>query len=340
MKLFKSISSITTALKLKTKPPVDVDSIKKRLQDDFYQLLEKNYSERELDTLNSNLGQDQTDALIRSYTNKNLLISTAASVIPGPLGVLSAIPQMVLIMSNQMKMIYDLGCAYDKEEFFNKDILLDIPIMAFGGQTNLNLIQDAENLLDSPVEKLKDKSLDLGTAMVKQNLKKSMVTFIPVGGTVIMNIWTKMATKKIATKSQAFFDPNQTLAPPLSANPALEKDIEREKLKVLINLIESDGNIGENQIDFILPVIQNCSLSNQNKELLVKEAQQLDSNFEINYSILNKDESEIDTLLMDMSILAKRDHYIHPAEKSYILEVCDKTAGDKELALDLLQLDD
>jgi len=59
------------------------------------------------------------DMLIQSYSNKNALISGAASLVPGPLGIATAVPEIIAVTKNQIEMIYDVAKSFgQKEDFF------------------------------------------------------------------------------------------------------------------------------------------------------------------------------------------------------------------------------
>lgn len=59
------------------------------------------------------------DMLIQSYSNKNALISGAASLVPGPLGIVTAVPEIIAVTKNQIEMIYDVAKSFgQKEDFF------------------------------------------------------------------------------------------------------------------------------------------------------------------------------------------------------------------------------
>lgn len=58
--------------------------------------------------------------LIQSYSNKNALISGAASLVPGPLGIATAVPEIIAVTKNQIEMIYDVASHSGKKEDFKE----------------------------------------------------------------------------------------------------------------------------------------------------------------------------------------------------------------------------
>ena len=186
---------------------IDLSALQNQLNNGIFSTMESAFQACIADKGNSQYTQADIDAIVADYAKKNMLLAAASSVVSGPLGILGSIPELLLNFKNQFGMIYDLSCANEKESFLNKDLLLDIPIAAFGGNTQLMAMQNnAQDLIDSPVAVLKEKVQTLGKGMIDRTLKKSIAQFIPVGGPIIMGIWAKAATKKIANTSTSFFD--------------------------------------------------------------------------------------------------------------------------------------
>jgi uncharacterized protein (DUF697 family) len=75
------------------------------------------------------------DGIITTYANQNALIAGAANLVPGPWGVLTIVPEITLVIRNQIQMIYDLGVAHGKEAHLSKETLLAIFYTVIGGGT-------------------------------------------------------------------------------------------------------------------------------------------------------------------------------------------------------------
>lgn len=50
--------------------------------------------------------------LIAKYSNQSALISGGLSLVPGPWGMLAAVPEIALILRCQLMLIYDIGMAH------------------------------------------------------------------------------------------------------------------------------------------------------------------------------------------------------------------------------------
>ena len=75
----------------------------------------------------NNLPQlDSVSGLISSYTRNNAAISGGASLIPGPWGMAAVIPELTLVIRNQIQMVYDIGVANGKQAQLTKELLMGI----------------------------------------------------------------------------------------------------------------------------------------------------------------------------------------------------------------------
>ena len=302
---------------------VDISSIKNNLCNGLFIIMEKAYTQRKSDAENSKYSLSDVDKIINQYSQKNMVLAAATSIIPGPFGILGSIPELLLNFNNQMNMIYDLSCATGKENFINKDILLDIPIAAFGGNTNLSNIQDNSiDLMSSSENILLEKATILGRSIIDRTLKKSIVQFIPVAGPILMGTWAKMTTNKISKGSLNFLSNHETYSENFKPDesPEIKRQLQKEKIKALVNLIESNNDINENQIDLIGVIIENSDIIDSEKEYLLQESLKTGSFLQLNKKLI-KDYEEEEDLLMQLVIMAKRSGQIDKLEKEYIFEV-------------------
>lgn len=302
---------------------IDIPALKGKLTDGLYNTMEEAFESRKADTVNSSFTPADTDKIIKGYAKQNMILAAASSIVPGPMGMLGAIPELLLNMRNQMYMIYDLSCAHGKENFINRDLLLDIPIAAFGGNTNLGSLQNLkEDLADSPKDVLMGKTTQLGGALIERTLKKSVVQFIPVAGPIVMASWSKIATAKISKGSLSFLDNAATYTEHFKPDEdqSIHLDLKREKIKGLINLIEANNEIHEAEIEFINSLIEASDLERGEKDYFLTEALKTGSNLDLNYGLLKEYEEDME-LIMEMAVMAKRDGLVDELEKTYIRKV-------------------
>lgn len=318
---------------------VDISSIKNNLSNGLFNVMEKAYSQRKSDSENSKYSLSDVDKIINQYSRKNMILAAATSIIPGPFGILGSIPELLLNFNNQMNMIYDLSCATGKENFINKDVLLDIPIAAFGGNTNLSNIQDnSTDLISSSENILLEKATVLGRSIIERTLKKSIIQFIPVAGPILMGTWAKMTTNKISKGSLKFLSNHEIYIENFKPDESSEikRQLQKEKIKALVNLIESNNEINENQIDLIGVIIENSDILDSEKEYLLQESLKTGSFLQLNKKLI-KDYEEEEDLLMQLVIMAKRSGQIDKLEKEYIFEVGNELEFENSFINDLFE---
>ena len=86
-------------------------------------------------------------SIINSYSVTNAAISGGASLVPGPWGMVAVIPEIAVVIRNQLAMIYDVGMAYGKSEVLNKELLAGILITAMGSSAGSLLVMHGTKVL-------------------------------------------------------------------------------------------------------------------------------------------------------------------------------------------------
>jgi len=341
MNILKKAGNLIGFEKEDFSPTDPVEKIIATLGDKFSGLLDHTFSERFQNADNSKLEPSQVKEVIEHYSKVNVAIAAASAAVPGPLGILSSAGEIVLITGNQLKMIYDLGCAHNKEDFLTKDLLLDIPLQSMGIETNLDEIQDQlGGLQESPVDVLKEKATGYAKVIAIKNLKKSLVKCVPVGGSLLMSIWTKKSTNKIGKVAQNFLDDAQVL-PHLAKKEQFHevepKEILIEKIKILATLMEQNGQIKDSELAFLVPLIEHSPLDDKTSEQLLEEAKRMGSHFNIDFAAIRNRKDSVDDLLTDLIVLAKRDGEIDDNEQQYLKYVYRELGEDEMELMELIE---
>lgn len=317
------ISKLKSILKSKSsRKVVNIQGITNKVSSGLFDMMEKSFAQKQQEISANQFSPSNPEKIIEGYTRKNMALAAASSVVPGPLGILSAVPQLVISFGNQMKMIYDIGIANGRQNIITKDVLLDIPIAAFGGQTNLSSLQQSTNLNSSGMGVLQDKAFKLGQSVVQQTMKKSVVQFIPVAGSVMMGVWAKMSTQKISKSASDFFSPDKIYRETIAKNPItpeVEDKLQIEKIKLICNLVECNRDINEKELETLATIIANSSIPEKEQPSYLGEALMDNILFEIDYDFLTQYGEHQDTI-MEMAVMARRDGAIDEAERAYIYE--------------------
>lgn len=143
------------------------------------------------------------DSIVKSYSNQNALIAGATNLIPGPLGMLATLPELVAIIRNQIQMIYDLGVAYGKESNLNATLLLALFSTVMGeGAIGLVAIKGKQLLVKKASVRVIQKVIFwLGGSISQKLLKRFIAKWLPVVGAAAMAIWARQSTIDMGKKA-------------------------------------------------------------------------------------------------------------------------------------------
>ena len=124
------------------------DKIQAQLSEQMMGLFESVMQERKVvHRSDPSLAQQSADSIIGSYSNMNAVISGTVGLIPGPMGMLAVVPEILKIMHNQISMVYDIGASYGKETVITKEVLLGVVIGATGTGAASLLVMKGSTIL-------------------------------------------------------------------------------------------------------------------------------------------------------------------------------------------------
>lgn len=270
--------------------------------------------------------------IIASYGYQNAAISGAVSLVPGPLGMAAAIPEIMLIVRNQVRMIYDIGVAKGRKETISKEILVGIYTDSFDVEKIGLLSEKNGNVF------IKRTSLNVFheiiafmAGRITQQLTKSMISkWVPVIGAIAMSVWSKYSTQLIGVKAKEIFGKNieiledhQGIVIEITAEQKAHIDEElltRLRIVSLCNLMKVDGIIRDVEKKYIETMIANSGLD-KDTQMKLQAEMAAPGLADIDYHPFPEDYIETTGLLIDLVALAKRDGEFHNAEKNYIKEV-------------------
>ena len=156
----------------------------------------------------SNLPQlDSVSGLISSYTRNNAAISGGASLIPGPWGMAAVIPELTLVIRNQIQMVYDIGVANGKQAQLTKELLIGIFLTAMGSSAGSLLTIHGGKILvrRASLQVIQKLIAMLGGRVTQQVIKSTVSKWLPFVGAAAMATWTGYMTKNIGEKANELF---------------------------------------------------------------------------------------------------------------------------------------
>ncbi len=275
----------------------------------------------------SNVGK-----IIASCGYQNAAISGAISLVPGPLGMAAAIPEIMLIVRNQVRMIYDIGIAKGRKDVINKELLAGIYAEAFESE-NIDLLSERDDkvFIKRASGNIFQEIIAFMAGRITQQLMKSMISkWVPVVGAVAMSVWSKYSTQLIGMKAKEVFEKeieiledHQGIVIEIDAEQEQHIDEElltRLRIVSLCNLMKVDGIIRDVEKEYIETMISNSGLD-KNTQMKLQAEMEVPGLADVDYHPFPEDYIETTGLLIDLVALAKRDGEFHIAEKNYIQEV-------------------
>lgn len=324
-----------------------LDSMSKKLSEGISDAITKVASNRE-EYYKNNPSPDlgSVDIIIQSYSNKNAAISGGAGIIPGPLGMAAAVPEILLVTKNQIEMIYDIAKAHGhNHEKISRELMLGILFGAVGhGGTALFVVHGQKVMVKRVGARALQKVIAVLGGKITQQAAKSMAAkWIPVAGAIAMASWSKYNTKKIGDKAKDIFaiphidfeDDSVSFDEIEVQEEKEEVSLEKTKIEILINLMKIDGKIDDAEVKFIENFLEQTDLSSDDKiELIGKLSDQ--SKIKIDYTPFKEDKEEALQLLIDLIALAKCDGQFHITEKMVIKEISKSLGFDENDLIELM----
>lgn len=150
---------------------------------------------------------DSVSGLISSYTRNNAAISGGASLIPGPWGMAAVIPELTLVIRNQIQMVYDIGVANGKQAQLTKELLIGIFLTAMGSSAGSLLTIHGGKILvrRASLQVIQKIIAMLGGRVTQQVIKSTVSKWLPFVGAAAMATWTGYMTKNIGEKANELF---------------------------------------------------------------------------------------------------------------------------------------
>lgn len=274
-------------------------------------------------------------ALINSVSLTNSAISGGSSLIPGPWGMLAVVPELVLVIRNQIALIYDIAAANGKKDLMTKELAAMVFASAIGtGVGGLVAVHGSKYLVKRASLQVFQKIVAmLGGKMTQQVLKSTISKWLPGVGALAMAAWTNYMTRQIGSKANEIFSSeiefedsiaDIELIKPLDEVPVTKnagsKSVDFYKIKILTNLMKIDGKISEEELAFMSPLIENSDLVIEDKAILIANLMNSERGIE-GIDIIANSPSDSISLLADLTALAKVDGQFHITEKLYIKQI-------------------
>ena len=285
------------------------------------------------------------DKLVKKYCNQNAAISGTVGLVPGPWGMAAALPEIILIMKQQMKMIYDIGKSYGHDKI-SSELLLLVTVSGAGIGAGTLLVMHGQKIMAKRVGQraLQKLITILGGKITQQAAKAAAAKWLPVAGAVGMAAWSKYSTKKAADRAIDIFSKEIEFVDDEVTDSELDSlalenketnrglpEYEKIKAEALINLIKVDGKIENEERVFLENILEGLSLEEAEKNAL-KDSLNSPGYYDLDYGSIQENRDECLMLVIDLIGLSKADGNIHPEEISYIKNIASNLGfSDQEI---------
>lgn len=284
--------------------------------------------------------------IIQYYGNTNAAISGGLSLIPGIAGLVTAVPELILVIRNQLQMIYDIGAAHKKENLINKELLAGILVSYFGSKgIEMLTIQGSKVLMRETSVKIFEHVISiLSVEISEQLIQSAIVKWVPIAGSVAMAVWSRYTTMRIGKHAANIFSKTieqskekaKETTPSVASEAELKIALERNKIKVLINLMGIDMSNDQRELKFIEQIIQNSSLD-LNEQLDLAKKLHEKAELPVDLKIIKENPLATTGLIVDMLSLAKMDENTQLAEMLYLKKVAGEIGLSKEELEELMK---
>ncbi|MCW7491362.1 hypothetical protein ND861_01705 [Leptospira sp. 2 VSF19] len=146
--------------------------------------------------------------LVQNASFKSGLISATCSLPPGPLGILSILPELLFVYRIQGHLILDIAALYGKEVQVTKELLLYCLFKHGGAHVFRKIIEESslKILIRPTTVKVFQTMLEkLGLMISKSLIRKQFARWIPIGGAVVTGTFAYYDTKRVGKTAIELF---------------------------------------------------------------------------------------------------------------------------------------
>ncbi len=146
--------------------------------------------------------------LVQNASFKTALVSATCSLPPGPLGLLSVLPELLYIYRVQGQLVIDIAALYGKEIHVTKELLLYCLFKHGSAQVFRKIIQESSlKILIRPTTIRVFQSLleKFGIMITNKVIRKQFSRWIPIGGAFITGAIAYIDTKNVGKTAEHLF---------------------------------------------------------------------------------------------------------------------------------------
>jgi len=145
------------------------------------------------------------DEMIDEAAQKAFKVSTALGLIPGPIGFVSILPEVVALTKLQINLIYRIARHYDRAEMVDKEIVLLILATVMGVAGGEALIRKAGTTLvvkTANAKVVKVLARKIGTHTIDAAAERAIGRWIPLLTAPLFGYFSRSLTRRIGEEAK------------------------------------------------------------------------------------------------------------------------------------------
>lgn len=295
----------------------------------------------------------EAQSIVNAYALKCASVSGFAGLVPGPFGMLTVIPDIVMVLRLQTEMLAKLSVAYNKEKSISKELVLFMLFQGVGAAGLQLVVSKATKVV---VKRASTRIIQrivamLGGRILQKAAAQAATRYIPILGSLVMGVWVRYMTIKIGKSAidllskdivfEGEFDEESTID---EMNETINKENEKtdgisplqeiKKLKALIKVAQADGFIHDNERKLFIESIDKSGINQSIKNELISDLTP-DNDITLVLPKLQTEDEKV-AFMLQLIAMAKIDKHFSEKERVLILDIGKKLDLDDDDIMALL----
>jgi len=292
-------------------------------------------------------------SIVKEYTLKCGSVSFVAGLPPGPWGMLTIIPDIVMVLRLQTEMLAKLSVAFNKEKVVSKELVLYMLFQGVGAAgISFVTVKVGQLIVKRASTRIIQRMVAmLGGRILQRAVARAAARYIPIIGPSVMAGWVGYMTRKIGNVAIDLLSRDIVIKGDvdedniLDAMDAIESEKikqtneisilqEIKKLKTLIKVAQADGYIHDNERKLFMESINKSDVDQSIKNELIT-ALSPDNEIKLVLPKFNTEDEKV-TFLIQLIAIAKVDANFSQKEKDLIFDIGKKLDLDDDDIMALL----
>lgn len=150
----------------------------------------------------------RADEITRAACKKAAAISAGLAIPPGPVGLMTVIPDLTLIWNLQAQMVADIAAVYGKSASVGREHMLWCLFKHTGAQAFRDfVVRGGQRWLiqKASLGAIQSAAQAIGIKLTQRTISKSAARFVPLLGAVGVGLYAYRDTREVARAAQALF---------------------------------------------------------------------------------------------------------------------------------------